>query len=136
VLHRELLMMISFAHLQVQRDRPWGPYGLALYALFLTAALAFAQQPADVVPPSQPAEISKDSPALAPPDAKGDPASSAPPLQTHPSPAAAAAAQRAARQPDDPSATERQDPDVTAREPAARPKRFTPPLRSSPAPSP
>ena len=117
------------------RTRPWAQHGFACSVLFLPAVLALAQQPAEVVPPSLPAEISKDS-ALASPDAKGGPASSGPQLQTHPSPAAAANAQRAAREPDARSVAERQDAGDAVRESVARPKRVTPPRRSSPAPSP
>ena len=135
-------MMISFGHLQFQRDRPswalgqWGQHGLAFSALFLAATLAVAQQAAEAVLPSQPAEISKGSPVPAPPDGKGAAPSSKPLLQTHPSPAAAANAQRAARQSNDASIPEREDPGSTALEPANRPIRATPPPRSSPEPSP
>ena len=116
-------MPISFEHLQGQRTQSWGQHGCAFSVLFLPAVLALAQQPAEVVPPSVPAEISKGSPALASPDAKGGPASRGPQLQTHPSPAAAANAQRAAREPDAPSVVERQDSGDAVREPIARPKR-------------
>lgn len=133
------LLMIGFWHLQFRHDRPtfgqWGQRGLAFSALFLAAALAFAQQPAETVSPSQPAEISKGAPALVPADGKGASPSGGPPLQTHPSPAAAANAQNAARQPDDSSAPERKDPSFTARYPADRSKGAVP-SQSSPAPSP
>ena len=123
-------MPISFEHLQFQRFQSWGQHGFAFSVLCLPAVLAFAQQPAEIAPTSLPAEISKGSPALPSPDAKRSPAFSGPRLQTHPSPAAAANAQRAAREADAPSVTERQVSGDTVQEPAARPKRVNPSPRS------
>lgn len=128
--------MISFGHLQLQRIQLWGQRGFAFSALFLPAMLALAQQTSEAVPPSLPAEISKGSSALTSPDKKEAPAGNGPDLRAHPSPAAAANAQRAARQSDAPSVVERKDSGVSARDPITRPKRVTPPPRSSPAPSP
>jgi hypothetical protein len=121
-------MTISFAHLRIQ--------GFSALSLSLAATLAFAQepvaqQPAEVSPPTQPAEISKSTPAPVAPDGKAAPAPSAPPLQTHPSPAAAANAQRAARQADDPSAAQRNEPDSAVEAPVAPSKRSK--SRSNPA---
>ena len=133
-------MTISFGHHRYQREWPWTRHGLALLTLFLTlffaATFAFAQQAPDAVAPTPPAEISKGSPpAMAQPDSKGAAASSGPSLQTHPSPAANANAQRAARQPGQASASGSEDA-ATAQDPAAQPKRATPQPRLSPAQSP
>ena len=129
-------MPINFDQLQLRRTRAGGQHRFALAILSLPAVLALAQQPAEVVPPSLPAEISKGSPALASPAAKGGPAASGPQLQTHPSSAAAANAQRAARDPDASSVADRQDSSDAVREPVAQPKEVKPSPRSSPAPPP
>jgi len=125
-------MPINFE--QLRRARSWGPHGLACSALLLClpGAVALAQRPVEAVPPPVPAEILKS----APPDTKGAPASSGAQLETHPSPAAAANAQRAAREPDARSGAEPQESGDAVRAPVARPKSVTPPPRSSPAPAP